>query len=156
MIRVKSELHRAQVGALPVRKGPEGSEVMLITSRETRRWIVPKGWPMKGRKDHQAAAQEAYEEAGITGHIHKHPIGAYTYRKRTAKNFESCRVMVYRLDVDEEVREWRERGQRTRRWFTPGDAAKLVSEPALASLILSVDRPKSVRETAANTAELGA
>ena len=134
--------HRAQVAALPVRTGPEGHEVMLITSRETRRWIVPKGWPMKGRKDHEAAAREAYEEAGISGKIHKHPIGAYTYKKRSAKNFEACRVMVYRLDVSDEQAHWREHGERTRQWFRADEAARRVSEPGLASMILSIVEPQ--------------
>ena len=130
--------HRAQVAALPVRSGPHGPEVMLITSRESHRWIVPKGWPMKGRKDHEAAAQEALEEAGLEGRIHKRPIGAYTYGKRTARSVEPCRVMVYRLDVDGERSHWRECGQRERRWFSPAEAAVRVSEPRLASMIRGV------------------
>lgn len=130
--------YRAQVAALPVRSGPHGLEVMLITSRETRRWIVPKGWPMKGRKDHEAAAQEAREEAGLEGRIHKHPIGAYTYAKRTEGGAEPCRVMVYRLDVAEERRSFRERGQRERRWFPAAEAAILVVEPRLSAIIRSV------------------
>lgn len=130
--------HRAQVAALPVRSGPTGPEIMLITSRETRRWVVPKGWPMKGRKDHEAAAQEAREEAGLEGRIHKHPLGAYTYLKRTDGTAEPCRVMVYRLDVEGERRSWRERGQRERRWFPAAEAASQVAEPRLASMIRAV------------------
>ena len=130
--------HRAQVAALPVRPGPNGPEIMLITSRETRRWVVPKGWPMKGRKDHEAAAQEALEEAGLEGRIHKHPLGAYTYLKRTDGAAEPCRVMVYRLDVMGERQSWRERGQRERRWFPAAEAASQVAEPRLASMILAI------------------
>ena len=136
----KFEPHLAQVAALPIRTGPDGGEVMLVTSRDTRRWIVPKGWPMKGRKDHEAAAQEAFEEAGITGKVHKHPMGAYTYMKRTGRHFEACRVMVYRLDVDEERSHWLEGDQRTRQWFPIAEAAKVVSEPGLATMIQSLDR----------------
>ena len=138
MARIKFEPFRAQVAALPVRSGPEGSQVMLVTSRETRRWIVPKGWPMKGRKDHESAAVEAFEEAGIEGKVHKHPIGAYTYHKRTGKTFEACRVMVYRLDVDKERPHWLEGNQRTRQWFALSEAAEVVSEPGLASMILAL------------------
>ena len=131
--------HRPQVAALPVRVGPDGVEVMLVTSRETRRWIVPKGWPMKDREDHDAAAQEAFEEAGIRGRVHEHPIGAYTYRKVIRRGppplAETCRVMVYRLDVEEERDDWREAAQRTRRWFPALEAAEQVAEPRLASLI---------------------
>ncbi len=111
---------------------------MLITSRDTGRWIVPKGWPMKGRKDHEAAAREALEEAGLEGRIHKHPVGAYTYGKRGADGVDLCRVMVYRLDVEGERRSFRERGQRERRWFPPAEAALLVAEPPLAAIIRAV------------------
>ena len=139
MGRIKFDPYRPQVAALPIRSGPQGCEVMLITSRETGRWIVPKGWPMKGRKDHEAAAQEAFEEAGITGRIRKHPIGAYTYRKRTGKTLEACRVMVYRLDVDAEVPHWAEGDQRTRQWFALAAAAAVVSEPGLATMIRDLE-----------------
>ncbi len=130
--------YRPQVAALPVRVGPDGCEVMLVTSRETRRWIVPKGWPMKGRKDHAAAAQEAFEEAGIKGRIHKHPIGAYTYRKIGTRVDETCRVMVYRLDVEEECASWLEGEQRERQWFSVREAAERVAEPRLATMIRSL------------------
>lgn len=132
--------YKAQVAALPVRAGPEGCEVLLITSRETRRWIVPKGWPMKGFKDYEAAAREALEEAGIKGKIHKHPLGAYTYQKRLTDRVEACRVMVYRLDVEKQHDTWPERDQRMRRWFKLEEAADRVSEPRLASMILSIGR----------------
>lgn len=95
---------------------------------------------MKGRKDHAAAAQEAMEEAGIRGKVRKHPIGAYTYLKRLPDRTETCRVMVYRLDVEAEETIWKECAQREREWFTPREAAARVSEPALASLILALER----------------
>ena len=134
--------YKAQVGALPIRRSVAGPEVLLVTSRETRRWIIPKGWPMKGRKDHEAAAQEAAEEAGVTGRVGKHPIGAYTYSKRLANRVEPCRVMVYVLEVDGQLTDWRERGQRKRRWFPATQAAEVVSQPKLASMILALGRPR--------------
>ena len=78
----------------------------------------------------------------ILGKVHKHPIGAYTYQKRTASNVEACRVMVYRLDVENEAAHWREHGQRTRQWFPADEAARRVSEPGLASMILAIDQPQ--------------
>ena len=142
MTQLKTEhAHRAQVAALPYRQGPAGAEVLLITSRETRRWIIPKGWPMKGRKDYQAAAREALEEAGVKGKVHKRPIGAYTYQKRLIDRVEPCRVMVYVLEVDKQLMSWRERDQRKRRWFPLTAAAANISEPALASMILAIGRP---------------
>jgi 8-oxo-dGTP pyrophosphatase MutT (NUDIX family) len=139
---VKSKLqpgefsYRAQVAALPIRIGSAGDiEVLLISSRETRRWIIPKGWPMKGRKDHQAAATEALQEAGVIGKVHKHPIGGYTYQKKLNDRIQPCRVMVYRLDVERELEAWSEKNQRERQWFPAMAAADCISEPRLASMI---------------------
>lgn len=143
MAKQKTEqAFRAQVAALPVRKSAAGTEVLLITSRETRRWIIPKGWPMKGRKDAQAAAQEALEEAGVRGKVHKRPIGAYTYQKRLTGSVEACRVMVYVLEVDKLLASWKEKDQRRREWFSPASAADKVSEPQLATIILSIAKPR--------------
>ena len=66
-----------QVGALIVRRRRGSCEVMLITSRDTGRWIVPKGWPMRGKPDDEAAAQEAFEEAGVEGEISRDPVGSF-------------------------------------------------------------------------------
>lgn len=145
-----SELaYRAQIAALPVRLGAGGLEVMLISSRETRRWIVPKGWPMKGRKDHEAARREALEEAGVSGKIRKHPLGAYTYDKRLADGLQPCRVMVYLLQVEKELSSWRERDQRQRQWFPLEAAAELISEPGLARLMRSLNVPRKELNMAA-------
>ena len=132
------EIHyQAQVAALPVKGKPGSYRVLLITSRESRRWIVPKGWPMKGRKDHEAAAQEALEEAGVTGRIHKHPMGAYTYEKRSPQgDAEPIRVMVYMLEVENEASKWPEKDQRKREWVSPSEAAARVGETGLGEIIL--------------------
>ena len=100
--------HRAQVGALPVRGKIGSYEVLLVTSRDTGRWITPKGWPMKGKKDHEAAAQEAFEEAGVTGRTHRHPMGGYICLKRRKDGSEAVRVMVYLLEVRSETDHWPE------------------------------------------------
>eukprot|EP01037_Dinobryon_pediforme_P043882 gene43882-55248_t len=72
-----------QVAALPVIKTATGeTRVVLMTSRETRRWVIPKGWPITGLKNHEAAAREAFEEVGLVGAIGKKPIGSYQYFKR--------------------------------------------------------------------------
>ena len=129
------ENHSAQVGALPVRGTPGTYQVLLITSRESGRWVIPKGWPMKGKKDHEAAAQEACEEAGVAGKIHKHPMGAYTYEKHQGDEAAPIRVMVYLLEVTSEKRRWPECKQRQRRWMDAGTAAQLVDEPGLADIL---------------------
>jgi 8-oxo-dGTP pyrophosphatase MutT (NUDIX family) len=109
-----------------------------VTSRETKRWLIPKGWPMKGKKPHKAAAQEAVEEAGVKGEIKPKPLGHYDYWKRRAAHFDLCRVDVYPLEVSKQLSSWREKGQRDARWFEVEEAAHQVLEPALAQLILSL------------------
>jgi len=130
------ELH--QVAALPVRVRNGNVEVCLVTTRETRRWTVPKGWPMKGLKDHQAAAVEAEQEAGLIGRTSKASIGDYLYWKRRESHFDLVRVAVYRLDVEQHAVQWREMGQREVRWFLNDDAAALVDEAGLSALIEAI------------------
>jgi 8-oxo-dGTP pyrophosphatase MutT (NUDIX family) len=131
---------RVQFAALPVRLDANGSvEVLLLTSRETKRWIIPKGWPMKGRKPWEAAAQEALEEAGIVGRPSTRPIGSYLYFKRQAAHFDLCRVEVYLLEFEKQLKTWREKGQREAKWFDLNEAAMLVEEPGLISILQKFD-----------------
>ncbi|MEX6505568.1 NUDIX hydrolase [Jiella sp. M17.18] len=127
---------RRQVAALPYRFNEDGAlEVLLVTSRETGRWVLPKGWPMKRRGLHKAAAIEAYEEAGIVGKTKKSAIGAYDYEKRTDKGAIPCRVLVYPLPVQDLKDEWPEQSQRQRVWHDGRTAPDLVEEPSLQSLL---------------------
>ena len=128
---------RLQFAALPYRFDDD-LEILLVTSRDTGRWVIPKGWPMKGRKPHQAAAQEALEEAGVEGVITEEPIGGYQYKKRLGNGAElQCTVDVYSLEVERQRKRWPEQHQRTAHWFTPEEAAEAVHEPDLQELILS-------------------
>lgn len=141
--------HRAQVGALPLRRAPSGDrEVLLLTSRETRRWVIPKGWPMKGKKKWQAAAQEAAEEAGVVGKVGKRAIGRFEYMKRHANHWDLCRVAVYLLEFETQLDKWREKGQREARWFQLDEAAALVQEPGLAALLLGLKSHGQVSDSA--------
>ena len=140
---MREQRHRAQVAALPVRGRPGSYQVLLVTSRDTGRWIIPKGWPMKGRRDYGAAAQEALEEAGVIGRIHKHPIGAYTYRKKLGVGTEPVRVMVYLLEVEKENRNWPEKSERQREWMSLAEAAKRVDEAALATIVARLGHERS-------------
>lgn len=125
-----------QIGALPWRRRDGVVEVLLVTSRETHRWVIPKGWPMAGLGDPEAAATEAWEEAGLKGLIVTTPIGAYNYDKRLKDgSVRVCRVKVYPLEVTVEREQWPEAGQRERLWTTPARAATLVQEPDLATLL---------------------
>ncbi|RDJ21421.1 NUDIX domain-containing protein [Bosea caraganae] len=123
---------RVQVGALPIRRAADGSvEILLVTSRTTQRWVVPKGWPVKGMKDHDAAAREAYEEAGVVGKIEKRSSGSFSYWKRLPDSVVLCEVKLYRLEVERQLVAWPEQGQRRSQWFKPNDAADLVDEAEL-------------------------
>ena len=130
-----------QVGALPVRLNAKGKlEVLLVTTRQTRRWVIPKGWPSKRLLDHDAAAREAQEEAGVSGKLLKKPVGSYSYFKREEDGFRPVQVKVYMLRVEEEQKRWKEGGERKRRWLSVSRAAALVQEPTLTALIKRLKR----------------
>jgi 8-oxo-dGTP pyrophosphatase MutT (NUDIX family) len=134
----KRKLERAiQFGALPWRIGERGTrEFLLLTSRETHRWVIPKGWPMKGRKPAEVANQEAYEEAGLIGQIvGKKPVGNFHYEKRLAKRAVLCQVRVFLFRVERQLDDWPERKARETRWVDADDAAAMVEEGGLAEII---------------------
>lgn len=127
---------KVQVGAIPFRRGAGGRiEIMLVTTRDSQRWIVPKGWPIRGLKSHEAAAREAMEEAGLVGEIGTKPVGRYTYWKRRPNDFVLCKVRLYPLAVTEQLPSWPEQAQRRCQWFSQSDAADLIEETALAAII---------------------
>jgi 8-oxo-dGTP pyrophosphatase MutT (NUDIX family) len=127
-----------QFAALPWRLTDDGvRQVMLLTSRETGRWVIPKGWPMKRLKPSKAAEREAFEEAGLVGHIAgKRPIGVYHYEKRLPAGRLLCEVWVFLLRVDHQLDDWPEKAQRETQWFDTAEAARRVEEGALAEIIL--------------------
>jgi 8-oxo-dGTP pyrophosphatase MutT (NUDIX family) len=128
-----------QVAAIPIRRSRSGSwEVLLITSRETRRWVVPKGWPWRDIEDHEAAAGEAWEEAGVRGTTNAQSIGTFTYEKRRKDKLHALKVLVYVLEVTEEATVWPEFKERQRSWFELPIAADLVAEPDLKALLLEL------------------
>jgi len=131
-----------QVAALPLRKLDGGGlEVLLVSSRETRRWVIPKGWPAKRLSDSKAAAREARQEAGISGKMGNRPIGSYRYRKRMPGGLvRVIDVDVYVLWVKKQRKSWREKDERIRVWFAQSDAARKVREPKLKELIAGFTR----------------
>jgi 8-oxo-dGTP pyrophosphatase MutT (NUDIX family) len=132
-----------QVAAIPFRLDARGDiEVMLVTSRTTRRFIVPKGWPMKGKSGRKAAMIEAQEEAGVLGNILKEPAGTYSYWKRLSNRFVRVDVIVYLLETTDELANWQEARKRQRAWLAPADAALLIDEPDLSTLLKSLKVPE--------------
>jgi len=126
-----------QAAAIPFRVDAEGLRVLLITSRQSGRWVVPKGNIEKGFSPAQAAEQEAYEEAGIKGIIDRAPLGVYTYTKRLGSGRErQASVEVFALLMVKQLKKWPERGQRRLEWVTIPVAADLVEEPGMVTLLL--------------------
>ena len=110
-------------------------EFLLITSKGTQRFIIPKGWRMKKLADPKAAAEEASQEAGVLGTVTKRSIGSYFYWKRVKKAFVPVSVDVYPLEVEGEREVWREQQQRQRAWVSINQAIALVDEPQLVMLL---------------------
>lgn len=127
---------RLQVAALCWRRFDKGIRILLITSRDSGRWVIPKGWPMRNRSEPEAAAREAYEEAGLRGEIAPRSLGIYTYDKVLSPGRHvTCVVRVYPLEVREKLKTFPETGQRRVQWFDPRKAAKRVAERDLAEII---------------------
>lgn len=131
-----------QIAALPVRYDGKGRlQVLMVTSRGTRRWVMPKGWMMDGKKPWAAAEIEALEEAGAKGRVARQAMGVYHYDKVLDDGSRlRCRVQVYPMIVDKLKRDWKERKERKRRWFSAKSAAKSVHEPELAEMLRRIDR----------------
>lgn len=148
---------RSQYGAVCWRRIGARLEVLLITSRETRRWVIPKGWPISGLEPEASAAQEAYEEAGVEGSPAPTCIGCYAYDKTLDRLSDEpsslpCVVAVYPLQVKTLRDRFPERGQRRRKWFSPKKAARRVAEPELQDLLAGLEALLPVPDRAAGKA----
>ena len=131
---------RQQYAALcyRVKKKTGDLEMLLLTSRDTGRWVIPKGWPMPGKLSHEVAAREAYEEAGVRGTVETAPLGSFGYDKVLKDGIQvPCRVQVYALEVSELVKNFMEKGERSMEWVSCDEAVKRVREPELRDLILA-------------------
>ncbi|PRY94440.1 8-oxo-dGTP pyrophosphatase MutT (NUDIX family) [Hasllibacter halocynthiae] len=140
----KSDM-RTQFAALPWRVRDGKVQVLLVTSRGTGRWIVPKGWPMDGRTPAEAAAAEAWEEAGVEGRADDFCLGLYTYIKDMPSTPDlPVAVALFPLEVRRTRRDFPEAGERKPRWFSRKKAAGKVAEPELAAIIRGFD-PRALR-----------
>lgn len=130
---------RLQVAALCHKGEGRDRRYLLITSRGTKRWIIPKGWPITGLNSPQAALQEAWEEAGVTGQADsKQPVGTYSFLKmeETGWGFP-VEALVYSVSVDETAKSFPEVEERTRTWVTAEEAAGMVAESGLSKIFLT-------------------
>jgi 8-oxo-dGTP pyrophosphatase MutT (NUDIX family) len=127
---------RVQCAALPWRMVDGEPQVLLVTTKHTRRWIIPKGWPEPDRPIHEQAAEEAWEEAGVRGEVSPREVGAFDYDK-VRKNGEvrPLHVRVFPLAVTQIADDWPEASRRERRWFPRAEAAQAVQEPELKTLL---------------------
>jgi 8-oxo-dGTP pyrophosphatase MutT (NUDIX family) len=138
---------RTQFAGLPFRIAKAGGgkrvEVLMVTSRDSRRWIIPKGWPMDGMTPAAAAAQEVWEEAGATGRVYDHCLGLYSYEKIMDDDLIlPIIVAVFPVKVRKLEKDYPEAAQRKRKWMSLKKAANKVEEPDLRQLIatFSVDK----------------
>jgi 8-oxo-dGTP pyrophosphatase MutT (NUDIX family) len=129
---------RFQFAALCYRlvDGQQVPEILLLTSRGTGRWVIPKGWPMGAKPGHEVARQEALEEAGVVGDVESTPAGTYKYEKDMSDGYAvPCAVQVHALKVTSTVEDFKEKGQRKLDWVSPAVAEKRVREPQLKRII---------------------
>ena len=126
-----------QFAALPYRIKDGALQVMLITSRRTGRWVLPKGWPEKHLLAYQVAGHEAYEEAGLEGSVRPIPLARFDYAKYFSEtHFRMCTIVVFPMRVSNELEDWPEKAERTRFWMSAEEAAEKVSEGGLKAILL--------------------
>lgn len=134
---------RTQFGALCWRRKDDEVQVLLITSRRRKRWVLPKGWPMDGATPAEAALTEAWEEAGVEGAAKPVCLGIYSYDKELDDDtVMPCVVAVFPVKVKELADMWPEKPERQRKWVAPKKAAALVDEPELAAILAAFDPSK--------------
>ena len=134
---------RTQFGALCWRRRDSEVQVLLVTTRRTKRWVVPKGWPMGGETPAGAAALEAYEEGGVEGKLSQTCLGIYAYTKELEGDDLPCVVAVFPLKVTKKHKDWPEAHERKRQWYSLKKAAEKVQEPELKRILREFD-PKMV------------
>ncbi|SPF78218.1 hypothetical protein PRI8871_00811 [Pseudoprimorskyibacter insulae] len=138
-IESTAPLHK-QVAALCYRIRNGRVQILMLTSRDTGRWIVPKGWPHDGLTYAEGAAREAWEEAGVEGRVDVAPIGCYSYMKLRDKAPDlPCHVDLFPLKVSRLVKKFPEAGERRLKWMGRKKAAKSVREADLAALLRNFD-----------------
>ncbi len=131
---------RTQFGALCYRFKGQDLRVLLVTSRKSGLWILPKGWPLDGATPAQTALREAEEEAGAIGKVTGGSIGLYSDVKTLTSNQQvPCVIAIYPIKVKKLLRSYREKSQRKRKWFSLKRAASTVDNPELRQFLKDLD-----------------
>lgn len=147
-----------QYGALPFAITDDGAiRVLLVTTRRGHDWIIPKGWPIRDLTPAATAAREAYEEAGLIGAVaSEEPLGSFRYlKRRNVRRAVEFEVSVFLFAVERQLRKWPEKSERKTRWFTPRDAAGLVTPTGLADLLLRTMTSDRALESLGRSDSLG-
>lgn len=137
---------RLQYAALCYRKAAKDGliEILLLTSRDTGRWVIPKGWPMGSKAGYTVAEIEALQEAGVKGVVEHDPLGCFGYGKSMPEGLVlPCEVQVHALEVTGSVKNYKEKGERRLEWVSPEEAAERVAEPGLKKIIRTFAKRKS-------------
>lgn len=135
---------RTQFAALCYRRTKAGLEILLVTSRDTGRWVIPKGWPMGSKPAHVVAETEAREEAGVKGIVEHDALGSFGYGKAMPEGLVlPCEVQVHAMEVTGCVKDYKEKGVRRLEWVSPAEAEARVAEPGLKKLIRAFARRES-------------
>lgn len=134
---------RLQIAALCHRMREGQLEVLLVASRGTKRWILPKGWPELDHRSHRTAVIEAFEEAGVTGKVSQEPFGRF----RSTKGLDSglrvnTDVLVFLIEAQAQAEDYPEAGERECRWLPIAEAIKLASEPGLVDILKRLQRDR--------------
>ncbi len=138
--RAKKADVRTQFAALCYRIKNDKVQVLLVTSRRTKRWIVPKGWPIDGQTPGDSAAQEAWEEAGVVGRADQRPLGMFSYNKHMGDDDGlPVAAMVYAVKVKSLSIDYPEAAERKRKWVTRKKAAQMVDSPELSRILRDFD-----------------
>jgi 8-oxo-dGTP pyrophosphatase MutT (NUDIX family) len=111
-----------------------GGQVCLVMSSSGKRWVVPKGRIERGEVAGGTALQEAWEEAGLVGRLHKHPVGSYVYEKYG----RTCHVTVFLMEVTEVTDEWPECRWRERCFLRPQRALTRIQDAGLRKLLRKI------------------
>ncbi len=127
-----------QSAVLPFRHDRGKLEILLVSSRRKKRWVIPKGVRELDMDAASSAAKEALEEAGIEGELSTEAIGTYKYEKWGG----TCTVEVYSMAVHTSYDAWPE-SYRDRYWFTPQEAIDKVNELDLKKIIREFESSQS-------------